>query len=76
MFPFRYSSLFRSRWKALLWAAGIIWTAIDVSGSAPHAHAGGDNAVVADGGPVDASGAPVDAEQTSQAQRLLEQFGK
>ena len=27
----RYSSLFRSRWLALLWCAGIIWTAIDVS---------------------------------------------
>jgi hypothetical protein len=29
MFPFRYSSIFRSRWMALLWAAGILWTAYD-----------------------------------------------
>jgi len=29
----RYSSLFRSRWLALFWSVGIIWTALDVSGS-------------------------------------------
>ena len=29
MYPFRYSSIFRSRWMALLWAAGILWTAYD-----------------------------------------------
>jgi hypothetical protein len=27
--------LFRSRWAALLWAAGIVWTAVDVADSAP-----------------------------------------
>ena len=26
-----YSRLFRSRWAALLWAAGIIWLAVDVA---------------------------------------------
>lgn len=26
MFPFRLSWVFRSRWMALLWAAGICWT--------------------------------------------------
>lgn len=30
--PFR--KLFLSRWSALLWAAGIVWTAIDVAGFA------------------------------------------
>ena len=29
----RYSSLFRSRWLALIWSAGIIWMAADVSGA-------------------------------------------
>lgn len=29
MYPFRTSSVFRSRWMALLWAAGICWTAYD-----------------------------------------------
>jgi hypothetical protein len=32
MFPFRYSTIFRNRWFALLWAAGIIWMALDVAG--------------------------------------------
>jgi hypothetical protein len=30
MFPFRYRSIFRSRWMALLWAAGICWTALSL----------------------------------------------
>lgn len=29
------AKLFRSRWTALLWAGGILWTAYDVAGSAP-----------------------------------------
>ena len=29
----RYSSLFRSRWMALLWSIGILWTAVDFAGS-------------------------------------------
>jgi len=35
MIPMGTSSVFRSRWLALLWAAGIIWFAYDVAGSAP-----------------------------------------
>lgn len=30
-----YAKLFRSRWTALIWAAGILWTAADVAGFAP-----------------------------------------
>lgn len=33
MFPFRLSTVFTSRWMALLWAAGIIWFAYDFAGS-------------------------------------------
>jgi hypothetical protein len=29
MFPMRTSSIFKSRWMALIWAAGIIWFAYD-----------------------------------------------
>lgn len=33
---FRYSSLFRSRWLALIWSAGIVWSAISfVEAEAP-----------------------------------------
>lgn len=30
MVPLRF--VFRSRWWALLWAAGIVWTAVDYAG--------------------------------------------
>ncbi len=32
---FGYSRLFRSRWSALLWAAGILYLASEVAGSQP-----------------------------------------
>ena len=35
MIPMRTSSVFKSRWMALLWAAGIIWFADDVADSQP-----------------------------------------
>ena len=28
-----FAKLFRSRWAALIWAGGILWTAIDVADS-------------------------------------------
>ncbi|MGE3646685.1 MAG: hypothetical protein AB7F96_22805, partial [Beijerinckiaceae bacterium] len=31
MVPMRTSSIFKSRWMALLWSAGIIWFAVDVA---------------------------------------------
>lgn len=33
MFGFRLSSVFRSRWMALFWAAGIVWMAVDLIGT-------------------------------------------
>jgi hypothetical protein len=35
MFPMRTSFIFKSRWLALLWAAGIIWFAYSFAGSQP-----------------------------------------
>ena len=67
MFPFRTSSIFRSRWMALLWAGGLVWMAIDVAGSPP---AGGGNQTI------DASGAPVSPEQMKQTEKILEKLGK
>ena len=67
MFPFRTSSIFRSRWMALLWAGGFVWMAIDVAGSPP---AGGDNQTT------DVSGAPVSPEQMKQTEKILENLGK
>lgn len=57
MIPMRSSTIFKSRWVALLWAAGIIWFAYDVAGSpAPDANAS-DNAEQ----PTDVTGAPLTA---------------
>jgi hypothetical protein len=30
------SKIFRSRWSAVIWAGGILWTAYDVASAAPH----------------------------------------
>jgi hypothetical protein len=35
MFPMRFSTIFKSKWMALIWAAGIIWFAYDFAGSQP-----------------------------------------
>lgn len=43
---FGYSKIFKSRWWAMLWAAGIIWMAYDVAG--PSDDAGANNAAGAD----------------------------
>jgi hypothetical protein len=33
MIPMRTSSIFKSRWMALVWAAGIVWFAYDFASS-------------------------------------------
>jgi hypothetical protein len=35
MLPIRHQSIFKSRWIALLWAGGIIWSAVEFTGSQP-----------------------------------------
>jgi hypothetical protein len=73
LFPFRTSSIFRSRWMALLWAAGVVWMAMEFAGSGDPAAQNdqADNAAL-----VDQSGAVVDVEQMKQAEKLLAQFGR
>ena len=34
MIPIKHSAIFKSRWMALLWAAGIIWFAYDFAAPA------------------------------------------
>ena len=48
--------VFRSRWSALFWAAGIVWFALDVAGSAPHHGSCGNQAAL-----VDADGEAINA---------------
>ncbi|WP_375393980.1 hypothetical protein [uncultured Sphingomonas sp.] len=53
--------LFRSRWSALLWAGGILWTAYDVADATPdHGTAAAANATSSDA--VDATGVAVDTK--------------
>ena len=42
--PVKTSSVFKSRWKALLWAAGILFFAYTVAGSMPASDAKNANA--------------------------------
>jgi hypothetical protein len=52
------SKIFRNRWAALLWAAGILWTAYDVASAAPSDKpASANQAAPAD---TDATGAAVE----------------
>lgn len=57
MIPMRTKTVFKSRWWALLWSAGIVWFAVDVADRhAPPASNSSANASVmtdADGQPVD-----------------------
>lgn len=65
MIPMKTSSIFRNRWWALLWAAGILWFAYDTASSAPGADS--NNAEAA----TDATGAPVtDADTQRLAQAI------
>ena len=57
------SKIFRNRWSALLWAAGILWTAYDVADAAPPSKAATENqAAPAD---TDATGVAVDSGDLS-----------
>ena len=49
MFPMRTSSIFKSRWLALLWAAGILWFAYDMAESQPQDDNAVNNAAEANG---------------------------
>ena len=68
MIPMRTSSVFKSRWMALLWAAGIIWFAYDVAGSEPQGgNSSPENAT-------DATGAPVTTTDEQKLAAALNSF--
>jgi hypothetical protein len=67
MIPMRTSGIFKSRWMALLWAAGILWLAYDVAESAPKDSPGTNNAEQA----TDVTGAPVSREDEKKVGDIL-----
>ena len=66
MIPMRNSTIFKSRWMALLWAAGIIWFAYDFAGSQPQ-DSNSENAT-------DASGASVNGDDVNKLANELNSF--
>ena len=61
MIPMRTSSIFKSRWMALVWSAGIIWLAVSVAGPDD---SDADNAAA--GRPTDVTGATISDENLKQ----------
>jgi hypothetical protein len=59
MIPMRTSTIFKSRWMALLWAAGIIWFALSVAGTGDSKAASNASANET----TDVTGAQVDDQQ-------------
>jgi hypothetical protein len=68
MIPMRTSSIFKSRWMALLWAAGIIWFAYDVAGSAPNDAPATNNSAEQQ---TDVTGAPVSPDDEKKVGDIL-----
>jgi hypothetical protein len=70
MIPMRSSMIFKSRWMALVWAAGIIWFAYDFAGSQSDQQNAGSNAAEAS----DATGAPVTSDDAKKLAQELNSF--
>jgi hypothetical protein len=67
MIPMQHSCIFKSRWMALLWAAGIIWFALDFAG--PGDVPAGNT--TAEAKPTDITGAPVDDKDMKKLEGIL-----
>ena len=67
MIPMKTSSVFKSRWYALIWAAGILWFAYDMVG-------GGETETDANGVTTmtDATGAKVDNQQVDDLKKAID----
>ncbi len=69
MIPMKTSSVFKSRWMALIWAAGILWFAWDVATSTPQS----DNSTNAEQA-TDATGAPITSDDANKLAEALNGF--
>jgi hypothetical protein len=67
MVPMRPSTIFRSRWMALLWAAGMIWLAYDVASAGSTSSASSTNAEEA----TDATGAAVNPDDERTVEQAI-----
>ena len=69
MIPMKTSTVFKSRWMALIWAAGILWFAYDFA--QPSAQS--DNSTNAEQ-PTDGSGAPITPDDAKKLANALNGF--
>lgn len=70
MIPVKTSSVFKNRWMALLWAAGILWFAYDFAGSQPQ----DQNASANSTDQTDATGAAISNADTNKLAQELNAF--
>ena len=70
MIPMRWSTIFKSRWMALIWAAGIVWFAYDFAAPSEPLENAGDNEVQV----TDASGAPVSPAEANKLSDAIKGF--
>ena len=70
MLPIKSSTIFKSRWWALLWAAGVCWTAVEVAQGA----AGDGGNASANASAPSSSDDPVDPATAQKAAALLRSF--
>lgn len=63
MIPMRHSTIFKSRWMALLWAAGILWIAYDFAAPSESESSAANAA--------DGTGQPINAEDAAQVGEVL-----
>ena len=69
MIPMRFSTIFKNRWMALLWAAGVLWFAYDVANSQPQASNASANS-----DQTDATGAAITSDDTNKLAEELNSF--
>lgn len=71
MIPMRTSTIFKSRWMALLWAAGIVWFALDIAGSHRSAASASNNQAGSESGLTDDNGQPASTDDVNTAADAL-----
>lgn len=64
MIPMKTSTVFKNRWMALLWAAGIIWFAYDYANSQPQK--ADSNASANSEQATDVTGAPITSDDQNR----------
>jgi hypothetical protein len=69
MIPMKHSSIFKSRWMALIWAAGIIWFAYDFAAPDDSSNASANAEQT-----TDATGSPVTSDDEKRLAAALNSF--